>query len=321
MKNLIKYIQNINHRYSLWQKNEKIIVGVSGGSDSMALVNVLFKISQKENLQLIIAHINYGLRIDSDLDEKIVKNFADQNKIHCEILKDLNLSSKDLNENSWRKIRYNFFSKLKEKYQADKIAIAHNQNDQVETFLLHLLRGSGLNGLKGMILKNEQIIRPFLNVKKPIIVKYCQDNNIQYATDSSNIDKKYLRNKVRLDLIPYLEKNYNQQIISTLTKTATNIADDYDFLTTHLEKFWQFDDIKRKIIFSAQKFYQQHISIQRQSLRMMILKLNNHLENVENGTIEELRILIRSQKNKKQMMNFKNLKIVKNNDIVSIEHI
>lgn len=318
MKNLIKHLQNTNHRYSLWNKGEKIIIGVSGGSDSLALLYSLFEISQKENLKLVVAHINYGLRKDSVQDEKLVKNITKKLKIPCEILNNLNLTDKECNENSWRNIRYDFFTRIKTKYQANKIAVAHTKNDQVETFLLHLLRGSGLNGLTAMQYKNKDIIRPFLSIEKKDILQYCQKNKLQYLTDSTNIDTKYLRNKIRLKLIPYLESGYNKQIINILAKTAENITNDYNYLLENQEYFWQYEKAKKQITFSDQDFCNKHISVQRQSLRIMMSTLLGNLKNIENGTIEEFRLLINSQKNKNKNMIAKNLKLTKKNDIVTI---
>lgn len=318
MKNLIKYVQNTNSRQNLWQKAETIILGVSGGADSMTLFHIFTILAKKENLKLVVAHVNYGFREDSNKDEKIVKDFAEKNNIPCEVLSNFKLDKKDHNENKWRQVRFNFFSQIKAKYNADKIALAHTKNDQAETLLLHLLRGSGLNGLSAMRYKRDDIIRPLLDVKREEILKYIEENSINFATDSSNKNTKFLRNKVRLELLPYLQKNYNENIIETLSQATKNIADDYDYLINQQKVFWEINSKNDKITFSAEKFAKKHVSEQRVALRAMIFKLLGHLQNIEIGTIEEIRQLTLSTKNKSQKMQFKNLKLVRKGDIITV---
>ncbi len=318
MKNLVKYVQNTNSRHNLWEKGETIILGVSGGSDSMVLFHVFSILAKKEDLKLIVAHVNYGFREDSYKDEQIVRDFTEKIGIPCEVLSNFKLDEKDCNENKWRQVRFDFFSQIKEKYNADKIALAHTKNDQAETLLLHLLRGSGLNGLSAMRYKRDDIIRPLLDVKREEILKYIEENSIKFATDSSNKDTKFLRNKVRLELLPYLQENYNENIVDTLSQATKNIADDYDYLASQQENFWKLDFQKSKITFSAEKFHKKHISEQRFSLRAMIFDLLGHLQNIETGTIEEIRFLILSDKSKSQKMEFKSLKIVRKGDIITM---
>lgn len=318
MQNLIKSIQNTNFRYQLWQRGERLVLGVSGGPDSMALLHIFSVLAKKENLTLIVAHINYQYRKESWQDEKIVQDFCDKNNLKLEILTNLNLSSKEHNENKWREIRFNFFQQIKEKYQANKIVLAHNQNDQAETLLLHLLRGSGLNGLSAIRYKRGEIIRPLLDISRQEILAYLKKHQISFATDKSNQDKKYLRNKIRLNLLPYLAKNYNPKIINLLSQMAKNVADDYDFLQSKIEEFWQFNSEKKEIVFSSLIFLQKHFAEQRLILRKMLEQLLGNLQNVEFGTLEEIRFLIASQKNKNQIMRLKNLKIEKKGDIVRL---
>ncbi|MCK4635287.1 MAG: tRNA lysidine(34) synthetase TilS [Candidatus Moranbacteria bacterium] len=318
MKNLVKYVQNTNSRHNLWKKGEGIILGVSGGADSMTLFHIFSILAKKENLKLIVAHVNYGFREDSYKDEKIVRDFAKKHNIPCEVLSNFKLDKKDCNENKWRQIRFDFFSQIKEKYQADKIVLAHTKNDQSETLLLHLLRGSGLNGLSAIRYKRNNIIRPLLDISREDILKYIKENNISFAIDSSNMNTKFLRNKIRLELLPYLKKNYNENIINTLSQATKNIADDYNYLTDQQEIFWKINDEKTEISFSAQKFSKKHISEQKFSLRTMIFELLGHLQNIESGTIEEIRLLTLSSKNKSQVMQFKNLKIVRKGDIITM---
>lgn len=318
MPNLIKKIQNTNSHYQLWQRNQKLVLAISGGPDSMVLLHIFHILSQKENLKLIVAHVNYQYRKESWQDEKIVSDFCKKNNIKLEILTNLKLSKKEHNESKWREIRFNFFEEIREENQANAIALAHNKNDQVETLLLHLIRGGGLNGLCAIRFKRNKIIRPLLNISRKEILIYLKKNKLEFAIDKSNFDKKYLRNKIRLNLIPYLERNYNIKIVDTLSQNAKNIADDYDFLTSQIEEFWNFNNEKKEITFSASDFLKKHLAEQRLVLRKMLEKILNNLKDISFNTLEEVRFLITSQKNKNQKMQFKNLKIVKKGDKISI---
>ncbi len=317
MKNLIKYVQDINFQKKMWQSDEKVVVGVSGGPDSMCLVDILQKISQKANLTIIIAHVNYGLRGDDSLaDEQLVKKYAKKYNIICEVLVCGDNIAKG-GENLWRNIRYDFFKKIVTKYEANKIAIAHTKNDQAETVLGHLIRGSGLQGLSGMRQKSDNnIIRPLLTILRDDVLKYCNDYNILYNIDKTNKNTVFVRNKLREELIPELIHSYNPNIIDVLANTAMIIADDQNFLEIVQQKFWRVESINNSIIFSASKFLSKHPSQQRLALRTIIQQIRGNLVDIEIGFIEELRKTIASVKNKNQVVNMKNLKMMKNNDTV-----
>ncbi len=320
MKNLIKHIQNINARYNLWVNADTLILAVSGGPDSMCLLNVMNNIAKKTNLNLIVGHINYGLRgIDSNNDQKLVEETCKQLNIVCEVLKCKQNSGS--NENDWRKIRYEFFQKISKKYNADNIVVAHNKNDQAETLLLHLLRGSGLRGLSGMKIKSDNIIRPMLGVQKDDILQYCKNYNIKYNLDKTNENTDFTRNKVRNELIPYLEKNFNKQIINNLANTASNIALDYDLLNMNQEYFWDFDEKNKIISFEVESFLQKHPAEQKMALRTMIEQLKGNIINIENGLIDEFIKVILSTKNKHQKIVTKDLKMRRKGGTVELVHI
>jgi tRNA(Ile)-lysidine synthase len=317
MKNLVKYVQNINANNALWSNGDTIVIGVSGGPDSMCLLDVMYNISQKTNIKLIIAHVNYGLRgEDSDADTKLVQKIANKYNIICETL----VCSKNIlqGENEWRNIRYNFFVKILEEYQSQSIAIAHNKNDQVETLLLHLFRGSGLNGLSAMKFKNNNVIRPLLQVQKQDILEYCERNNLQYNIDKTNNDIKFTRNKIRNNLIPYLQNNFNEEIIDILAKTAQNISEDYDLLNKSQKQFWQFNKQSNTIIFEVEDFKMQHMSQQRTSLRIMISQVKGDVVDIQMGFVDELIKAIISTKNKHQEVSSKYLKMHKKGGTVKL---
>jgi len=315
MKNLIKHVKDVNSRLNMWQSDSIIVVGVSGGPDSICLVDVLRKIAEKSNITIIIAHVNYGLRgSDSVADEKLVSEYAKKYSIICEILVCSECSHGG--ENEWRDIRYDFFRKILLKYSATKIAVAHTKNDQAETVLGHLIRGSGLQGLSGMRQSLDSgIIRPLLTASRDDVLEYCDSYKISYNIDKTNEDITFMRNRLRKELIPKLAKSYNPGIIDTLASTARIIADDQDFLESIQEEFWCVRE-NDNITFSASEFLLKHPSQQRLALRTIIGQLRGDLTDIEEGFIEELRKVISSMKNKHQIIHTKDLKMMKNNDTV-----
>lgn len=323
MKNLIKQVKNFSFQHSLWNKGDQIIVGVSGGPDSVCLLNILVKIAPKYNLKLRIAHVNYGIRKkDADRDERIVKQLAEQYRLKIDILrfKTSHFSTTKNLENKLRDIRYDFFEKLLKEHGFDSIAIAHNQDDQAETVLMRLIRGSGLQGLGAMRAKTNSVIRPLLNTSKKNILNYLKSEKINFGIDITNKDTRFLRNKFRHRLLPYLEKNYNPKIKESLSKTSALIADDYDFILQSAKKsaskIIQENLQENQITIDTQKFLKLHSAIQKHTLRILITDIKKDLKDIENSNIEEILKIIKSTKKKSQILEFKGLKINKKNDRV-----
>lgn len=252
-----KAVENFN----MILQGDTIIVGVSGGSDSICLLDYLLKIKNEKNLKIIVAHINHMLRgKESERDENFVRNFCKGKNLPIEVLKvDVNNESKALGlgiEESGRKIRYDFFKKLALKEIKSsknqnlnsevKIATAHTLSDSVETIILNLAKGTSIDGLCGIPKVREEfldkepdseneealkvkIIRPLINLQKCEILNYCKDNNLKFVDDSSNFDDKYTRNKIRLNVIPVL-KEINENLESTIARSMSLFKKDSFYL-------------------------------------------------------------------------------------------
>lgn len=311
-KNLIKTIQNTVFQNNLFEKNSKLVVGVSGGPDSTCLLDILIKLQKKYSLDLIIVHVNYGLRgKDSQEDEKFVKNLGEKYDLKIAVLKP-KIKVKSNLEDNLRNIRYDFFEKIRKQNAFDYIAVAHNLNDQVETFLIRLLRGSGLAGLSGMKYRNGKIIRPLLGTTRKEILEYLKKNKINYRTDKTNDEDLFLRNKIRNKLIPYLEEEYNPNISETLFNAAESIGKDYDFIAASVDKY------KNQRTFSVSEIKKLHPALQKAMIRQTISETKNDLKNIGAAHIEEVLKIINSIKNKKQTVSFGGLKITRSNDRLSI---
>ena len=322
MDKLIKKIQTFSHQFNLWQEGDKIVVGVSGGPDSVCLLDILVRLAKKRKFELLVVHVNYGLRTaDSDKDEIFVRKLAEKYGLNLEVLNAKKESQKNHTENFLRDIRYDFFEKIRKENKFNLIAVAHNQDDQAETILMRLIRGSGLLGLSSIRPRNNRIVRPLLNTSRQEIIAYLKENKLKYRIDKTNLKDKFLRNKIRNKLIPLMEEKYNPILKETLANSAGSIADDYDFIYQSAQRVFKkidFNKDKNAYFFESKKFLKNHRALQKQILRMIIFGLRDNLLNIENAHLEEILKIIKSDKNKSQIMLFKKLKIAKKGDIIYI---
>jgi tRNA(Ile)-lysidine synthase len=223
--NLIKKIQNFAFKNSLWKKEARVVLGVSGGPDSVCLLDIFSQLSEKYDFKLHIVHVNYALREkDSEKDEAFVRELGKKYGISVSIFLPKKTQYRGNLENCLRKIRYDFFEQTRKKLGFDLIAVAHNQDDQAETILMRIIRGSGLNGLGAMKSMSGNIIRPMLCVSRSEILSYIKQKKLKYRFDKSNRNTKFTRNRVRNDLIPYLEKSFNPSIKKTISTYKNKIA-------------------------------------------------------------------------------------------------
>ncbi len=319
MAQFVKTIQNFAFNNELWKKNSKVVLGISGGPDSACLLDIFSKLAPKYNLEIQLAHVNYALRgEDSVKDEIFVRELAKKYGFNITVLKPKKSEYKGNLESALRNIRYNFFEKLRSSLNFDLIAVAHNQDDQAETVLMRIMRGSGLAGLSAMQTKTGNIIRPLLETSKADILDYMKKNNLKYRTDKSNKNKKFTRNSVRHGLLPYLEKNFNPAIKKTLGDWSQNVASDYAFIEKSAQIFVELVCNNKCATFSASKFISKHDAIKRQVLRSIINELKKNVLDIESGQIEEMIKLIKSVKSKTQKANIGGLNISKKGDKVDI---
>lgn len=201
-----------------------MLVAVSGGPDSMALLFVLDKLAKKFEWQIAVAHVNYQLRgKESEADALLVASTAEKLGLPFYLLK--KRVRQGMSEDALREIRYAFFEKLVEKHSFDVVALAHHQDDQAETVLMRLIRGSGSLGLSGIRYQRGIYVRPFLNISKSELLAFLEQSDIPYRLDKSNTENTYFRNKVRNVLIPLLE-TYNPRIRKVLSDTAFTLQEE-----------------------------------------------------------------------------------------------
>lgn len=312
----IKRVQNTVKKFELWRNGDVFIVCVSGGPDSMCLLDVLFSLSQKYNFKLYVAHVNYHLRgRASDLDEMLTKKIAKRYGIPCFVFSQEKKLASDAEE-ILREIRYTFFEKLRKKVGAHHIAVAHNQNDQAETLLIRLLRGAGLDGLSAMRPKNQHIIRPLIEMSRDDIARYLKERSLEFRKDKSNVNQRYFRNKIRHKLIPFLENNFQPQAVKLLAETALLLEEDYAFLQKRPVDF----SVKRdahSIEFSRSDLLKLSPVLFRRELRTLLKPLLAG-KNPQKNLVNELIKTLKSEKSKMQIVSFRGLKFVRKGDKVRL---
>lgn len=230
---LVQRVTKIIREHHLLSQGDIVIVGFSGGADSTALLHVLK--SSKLDLRLIAVYINHGLRPEETNAEKYhTKLFAEFLRVEY-LYREVTVKSFQHNhgcslEEAARTLRYNALEDIRTHFDAQAIAVAHTADDQVEEFLIRMVRGSGLKGLCGMKYKRGNIIRPFLAEPKATLLEYLAKHHISSCHDSSNDDKSFLRNRIRLNLLPDLEKQYNPSIRTNILQTTTILGEEEDLL-------------------------------------------------------------------------------------------
>lgn len=305
---LNKVVETINE-YNMLQIGDKVIVGVSGGPDSICMLHILMTLRERFSLKLVVAHINHGLRgVDSDNDEKYVEEFCKLNKIDFSSIKvDVHKISRDKNiscESAGRDVRYKFFNSLKEKHSANKIAIAHNSNDQAETVLMRIMRGTGLEGLSGIKpIRDGIIIRPLLYCTRAEIEDYCNINQLDPRIDKTNFENIFARNKVRLELIPYIETNFNNHIVNVLDRLAENSRVDNEFLEQNSEKkYKKYCTNKDDRVIITKEAFQEHQAIISRILRKAFVDLLGDLNSFERVHIFQIIDLQKNRTGKQTML-------------------
>ena len=304
--NLISLVRFTISQHVLITGGDKVIVGVSGGPDSLTLLHVLCALRDELQFTLHVAHLNHELRAaDSQADADFVAAVAREWKL------DATIESRDVNalaqaqhlsiEEAARHARYAFLAEVAQQQGASVVAVAHNRDDQVETVLMHWLRGSGLAGLRGMNytapitnyklqITKVKVIRPLLDVTRAEIEEYVQANGLTPRQDKSNLDTTFFRNRLRHEVLPYLE-SLNPNLRDVLYHSALSIADDYDFLEAEIES--EFSKVAHEqdgaIIFSREAWRALHPTVQRGTLRTAVHRLRGNLRDLNWVHVEEAR--------------------------------
>ena len=291
-----KFIETINN-YSLIQKKDKILVGVSGGPDSLVLLFKLFSLKSKLGLTLHIAHLDHGLRRDSKADALFVKRWGQKLNLPVTLKKlpAQQVKGKGSLEEFFREERLKFFIQTAKTIRADKIALGHNLNDQAETVLMRLLRGTGLCGLSGIsarrVIRGAVFIRPLLETTRRQVDRFLKNRGIKPRIDSTNQQDLFLRNKIRHHLIPLLRNKYNINILKVLANLAESVSYDYEYLDQVAKRSLKGNPLRLNL----KKIAKLHQAILRLKLRQAISCIQGDTRRISFQHIKELEDLIFSR--------------------------
>jgi tRNA(Ile)-lysidine synthase len=289
-------------KYCMLGPNEHVLVAVSGGADSVALLHCLNMLASSLHLSLTVAHLNHRIRgFEGDADEDFVRRMSAELKIpFCsEIIevKQQAIAARQNLEEVARQARYDFLRRTARRVKAHKIAVGHTLNDQAETILFRFIRGSGIEGLSAIYPVVENlVIRPLLECSRESILEYLQQMGPHYREDSTNADLKHARNRIRRELVPYLENNFNPQLISTLSREAFLAREAWSYIQSQAKA--AFEDLCLRqgndISLALQGFAELHPGLQKQVLRQAIKECLGSLHGVTSRLVESILSICRT---------------------------
>ena len=288
-----KFYENVI-KYNLIKPKENIVAGISGGIDSVVLFDLLVRLTDVMDYSLYVAHINHGVRgNEADRDEQFVEKLSQKYNIPFYSTKvDMNgyaREKKISSEEAGRILRYGFFRKILNDIGGGKIAVAHNKNDQAETVMLRIIRGTGIDGLMGMQFSTQDIIRPILNMKRNELEEYLIAHGLDHVEDYTNVETIYQRNKIRLELFPYIEDNFNPNIVDSLYRLSKNAQIDSDALDEIAEKKYNLLVKKidnNSIIIEGASLNKEVLAIKNRIIRKAIFCLCDDIIDIEQKHIE-----------------------------------
>lgn len=233
-------------KYNLIDAGDIIVIGVSGGPDSMCLLHILNSLRQSLDFEIVVAHINHMIREDAESETQFVQEYCNKIGVECYIQRINVIEKSNLEkigtEEAGRKARYDFFEKVLKDTGANKIATAHNANDNAETILMNIFRGTGISGLRGIEpIRDNKYIRPIIECERFEIENYCNENNLEPKIDKTNFENTYTRNKIRNILIPELKKEFNPNIIQALNKLSSLARQENEFIQNYVENITEKD--------------------------------------------------------------------------------
>lgn len=306
-------------KYKLIEKGDKIVLGVSGGPDSIAMLDILKDLRNKFEFEIYVCHLNHMIRGQEAInDQKYVEQYCNKNQIEF-FTKNVNIieisnNQKIGTEECGRNARYNFFEEILEKTKSNKIATAHNKNDNAETVLMHLLRGSGISGLKGIKpIRNNKFIKPLIECDRKEIEEYCKQKNLNPCIDKTNFENTYTRNKIRNIVIPYIKKEFNPNIIETLFRLSEVVSSEDEFLDRITQK--EFENIvllenEHQIDLKLKEFNLLDNVIKNRLILLTTKKLFGTVNGIEKINIDDIIKMCNKNIGNKFLMPNKNLKVM-----------
>lgn len=299
--NLLEKVKNDIGRQNLLEPGAKIIVGVSGGADSVCLLKVLLELKNEFGTELLAVHVNHGLRgEEADRDQDFVVDLCREWSVPVRVysvnIKKLSEKLGISEEEAGRTARYRIMENVRQKAYFDLIAVAHNRDDQAETVMMNILRGSGIDGICGIPAKRDRIIRPLLNISREEIEKYLNENKISFCTDSSNKGLEYTRNRIRNELFPRIRELFEVDPVNQLVRLSKLALEDREFLEDTAKRLY--DDIvvsdTGEVVLSAAGLRSLSDAMLKRIIRIAWERISSSRKNLEAVHVERIADLCRS---------------------------
>ena len=306
-------------KYNLIEQNDRIVCGVSGGPDSICMLDILRRVKTEKqiNFDIIVCHINHLIREEATADEQYVENYCKKYQIPFFVkridVKKIAEDNKKGTEETGRKVRYEFFEEIFQKEKANKIAIAHNKNDKIETIIMNVFRGSGISGLRGIEpIRDNKFVRPVIECERKEIERYCEEYKLEPRIDKTNFINDVTRNKIRNIVIPYIKDEFNPNIINTLDRLSNVITEEDEYMKKQTlnvyNKIRKREDVGY-IIIDLKQFNIQEEIIRKRIIMHAITKTVGTSQNIEKVNIEDIIKLCANNIGNKYLTPNKNIKI------------
>jgi tRNA(Ile)-lysidine synthase len=292
---MIETVQATMERYRLFTAGQTVVVAVSGGPDSTVLLHVLTVLRERWKLNLVAAHLNHGFRdAESEGDADYVAELSERLGVPCRIAREdvparrmrQHLSAQE----AARQARHAFLRRVAEQAGAARIALGHTRDDRIETILLNLLRGTGLEGLSGMPPLQPPLVRPLYDISREETQAYCAQHHLHPRTDSSNAKMEYRRNRVRTELLPYLATYYNEKVGDAILRLSDLASADNALLEEWADEFRERItqlQTPTRIVLDAQALQELPLALQRRILRKAIVQVRGHLQDIGFQLLEQ----------------------------------
>jgi tRNA(Ile)-lysidine synthase len=297
------------HRFGMVSRGERVVVGLSGGRDSVALTALLVDLAAELELSLSLAHLNHGLRAEADEDERFCEAFAGSLDLpfaaaRVDLSREAKKSGRSL-EDEGRRARYRFLESHRESVGADRIAVGHTLDDQAETFLLRLFRGSGGRGLAcAHPVVDGRRIRPLLELRRSQLTRYLNERGIPFRDDASNEDPRFTRNRVRHLALPRLASEFNPRLVETLGRTAAILRDEEDWMNLRAaEAFAELvrGEAEGEVRLDVEALLRVHPALRRRLLRLSLERVRGDLRNVAHVHVEDVLSLLAPGKSGREL--------------------
>ena len=325
-------VWNTIAQFHMLESGDRVLLGVSGGPDSVALLHLLHSKANDIGISLHVVHINHMLREEAVTEANYVQSLALQYNLPFRLYTvDVSAYAREHGmslEQAGHAVRFQCFQDAKAHWDINKLALGHHKGDRAESLLIHILQGCGLDGVVAMPPKclwekqdQSYIIRPLAQSSKQELLDYCAEHELQYFIDESNLEPLYLRNQVRLELLPQMEQ-YNPQIEDALIRLQDSCSADLDYLNQQTERLWeQYGRLTNEgVMFSATVFRTQHLAMQRRLLRMMYQQWTGSTIDLNFSQVEQMRMIAMQENGTQQLSLTKQRLFVRQYDTLWIKN-